>query len=617
MIVTQDRPIDLICLGRVAVDLYADQLNVPLAQVSSFSKYLGGCAGNIAVGTARLGLTTMMLSCVGQDAMGDFIRNTLAAEGVLTDLLYTSPDHLTGLVLLGIEPPDRFPLLFYRENCADMQLKPTQLSADIFAQSRSLLITGTGLSQPGMRATTAAAIRLAKANQCVLIMDLDYRPVLWGMAQKGNGEDRCSSQSSVSAHYQAILGQCDVLVGTEEEFCVAAGEPEIETAIARLRHLSSAHLVVKAGAAGARVYPRGESTPIHSQPFAVTVLNVLGAGDAFISGLLQGLLRGSDWPRALQQANAAGALVVTRHGCAPAMPSQPELDYFIQHYPQIKATDLHRLHAMTVPPVPNPQQPSAPAPLAMGRHMIIADGGSGLYFSSLKLNAGEQVCLQEDMEIAALLLTGRVVFADQSRQYVAQRWDFFRQPPQVLHCSAFESLAIQAETDAELLIMQTQNDRPFAAQFFDGHNLLEQDRRGQGLLENTAFRLVRTVLDKRNRPESNLVVGEIVSMQGRWSSYPSHHHPQPEIYHYRFSEPQGYAFGEAGERVKRIQHRDTYLIRGGDVHAHCVAPGYAVYTLWFIRHLPEAAYGQPTFVDDHAWTRTPAANWRSLILEDA
>ncbi|CZR34151.1 KduI/IolB family [Legionella pneumophila] len=180
-----------------------------------------------------------------------------------------------------------------------------------------------------------------------------------------------------------------------------------------------------------------------------------------------------------------------------------------------------------------------------------------------------------------------------------------------MHCSKNEVSSVIALTDCEILLMETENENLFSPILFDASNMLELDNRGEGVLENTSYRLVRTVFDKRNRPESNLVVGEIITFQGRWSSYPSHYHQQPEIYHYRFSEPQGYAFGENGKEVMRIEHYDTYQIANNQEHAHCAAPGYALYTLWFIRHLNNNAYTLPTFIKDHEWTRTSRANLRA------
>ena len=177
---------------------------------------------------------------------------------------------------------------------------------------------------------------------------------------------------------------------------------------------------------------------------------------------------------------------------------------------------------------------------------------------------------------------------------------------------------VEALTDCEILLIETENNASFAPLLFDKSNLLELDNRGKDILNDSSYRIVRTVFDKRNRPESNLVVGEIITFQGRWSSYPSHYHDQPEIYHYRFSEPQGYAFGENGKAVLRIENYDTYQIAHGQTHAHCTAPGYALYTLWFIRHIKDNPYTTPTFITEHEWTRTSKANnrvWNNHLIE--
>ena len=156
-LIDNSRPLDLICMGRVAVDFYAEQVHSPLEDAQSFRKYLGGCAGNTAVGTARLGLNSAMFSCVGTDDMGVYLRNTLEKEGVDTSLLRSTAEHLTALVLLGVNPPERFPLIFYRENCADMQIRPKDSDPEIFKKAKALLITGTGLSTPAMRDATRQA----------------------------------------------------------------------------------------------------------------------------------------------------------------------------------------------------------------------------------------------------------------------------------------------------------------------------------------------------------------------------------------------------------------------------------------------------------------------------
>ena len=183
-LIDNSRPLDLICMGRVAVDFYAEQVHSPLEDAQSFRKYLGGCAGNTAVGTARLGLKSAMFSCVGTDDMGVYLRNVLTNEGVDTSLLRNTPEHLTALVLLGVSPPDRFPLIFYRENCADMQIRPSDANPEIFKNAKALLITGTGLSTPSMREATRQAVKIAKESRCAVILDIDFSSSFVGL-------DRC------------------------------------------------------------------------------------------------------------------------------------------------------------------------------------------------------------------------------------------------------------------------------------------------------------------------------------------------------------------------------------------------------------------------------------------
>lgn len=595
--VDHNRTIDLICMGRVAVDLYAEQIGCDLSDAQSFKKYLGGCAGNIAVGAARLGLKCMMYSCTGQDEMGVFLKKTLQQEGVATDLLAESPDHLTGLVLLGIKPPHDFPLMFYRNDCADMQLKASQVSDETLRQAKAILITGTGLSTKSIRQETLEVIRRARLAGTKIILDLDFRPVLWGLTPIANGETRFIADTQVSQIYQSILGDCDLIVGTEEELAIATGGGSVE----QLRQFSDAPVVVKLGARGADIYFATQEI-LYSPPFKVDVLNVLGAGDAFISGLLSGLLHNTSWEVAAQRANASGALVVTRHGCAPAMPYMKELDAFIHH------------SVVIAPQLEQPGLIQHPQGFHWGLNPIATLKSSQenceLYFSSLKLNKGQEYRFNARYEFAALLMTGRVRFHYADQQHLAERCDYFTQMPKALHCAAQTNAWIEALTDCELLLIETENSQSFEPVFFDERNCLEIDARGKSLLEDTSHRQVRTLFDKRNRPQSNLVLGEIITYQGRWSSYPSHYHDQAELYHYRFSEPQGFAFAEQGNKVLRVGHYDTYSIAAGEAHAHCTAPGYALYTLWCIRHLPANPYLVPTFDTAHNWTRTNAANLR-------
>lgn len=328
-----ERRLDLVSMGRAAVDLYAEQIGARLEDARTMSKSLGGCAGNVAVGASRLGLRVAMLTRVGDEAMGRFVRETLEAEGVDTSHVSTDPERLTGLVLLGLCDRDTFPLIFYRRDCADMAIRPEDVDPGFLASARALLVTGTHLSTEPMQAVTHRAIELARAAGTKVVLDVDYRPVLWGAVGLGAGEDRATASARATRAYERVLPGCDLVVGTEEEIRVAGGAGDTHAALVRIRALTAAPIVVKRGPRGGLVVPgdipaRLEEA-LSADGFPVEVLNVLGAGDAFLSGFLSGWLRDAPLAECLRRGNAAGALVVTRHGCAPAMPGLGELEDFL------------------------------------------------------------------------------------------------------------------------------------------------------------------------------------------------------------------------------------------------------------------------------------------------
>ncbi len=351
------RQLDLICLGRLGVDLYAQQVGARLEDVTSFAKYLGGSSANIAFGTARLGLKSAMLTRVGDDHMGRFLVESLQREGCNTDAIKVDPERLTAMVLLGLKDRETFPLVFYRENCADMALRAEDVREDFIASSKALLITGTHFSTDGVFQASSQALDYAERHNVKRVLDIDYRPVLWGLAGKADGETRFVADHKVTAHVQRILPRFDLIVGTEEEFLIAGGSTDLLAALRAVRELSAATLVVKLGAQGCTVIhgaipARLEDGEIHPGT-RVEVLNVLGAGDAFMSGFLSGWLDDADDARCCQLANACGGLVVSRHACAPAMPTPAELDYLFNSPVPITRPDkdetLQRLHRVTVP----------------------------------------------------------------------------------------------------------------------------------------------------------------------------------------------------------------------------------------------------------------------------
>ena len=346
---------DIITIGRSSVDLYGEQVGGRLEDMRSFAKYIGGSPTNIAAGCARLGLNAAVITRVGDEHMGRFIREQLAREGVDIRGVVTDPDRLTALVLLGIRDQRRFPLIFYRENCADMALSPDDIDADFIAGARSVLATGTHLSHPRTEAAVLKALTLARQAGARNVLDIDYRPNLWGLSNHADGENRFIAAKAVTAKLQSTLALFDLIVGTEEEFFIAGGSEDILQALRTVRDLTPATLVCKRGEEGAVVFegtiPARMEDGITGPGFTVDVFNVLGAGDGFMAGLLKGWLADTDWPGALRLANAVGALAVSRHGCTPAYPSAVELAEFLEHgtaTPQIrKDQHLEQLHWST------------------------------------------------------------------------------------------------------------------------------------------------------------------------------------------------------------------------------------------------------------------------------
>ncbi|MAM59013.1 MAG: 5-dehydro-2-deoxygluconokinase [Salinicola sp.] len=349
------RSLDLICLGRVAVDLYSEQLGSRLEDVSRFSRYLGGSSGNMAYGTARLGLKSAMLSRVGNEQMGNFVREELVRAGVDVSALQTDPERHTGLVLLALKDRDSFPLLFYRRDCADMAIDAGAIDPAFIARARALAITGTHLSTETTQRACRKALDAAAAHGVKRVLDIDYRPVLWGLTSPGDGETRFVADAEVSRHLQQWLGDFDLIVGTEEEFHIAGGSTGTLEALRAVRAISPATLVCKLGAQGCVVFegeiPERLEDGILVEGVEVEVLNVLGAGDAFMSGLLRGWLRGESWATSATYANACGALVVSRHGCAPAMPTEAELFDYLGRRDTLVRPDrderLNHLHRAT------------------------------------------------------------------------------------------------------------------------------------------------------------------------------------------------------------------------------------------------------------------------------
>lgn len=347
--------LDVLTIGRVSVDLYGQQIGSRLEDMDTFAKSVGGCPANIAIGAARLGLRSAIITRVGDEAMGRFVVEQMGREGVDVAGISIDAERLTALVLLGVRDERNFPLIFYRENCADMAIGVDDVCADLIARSKSVLVTGTHFSRPDPAAAQRKAIDLARKGGAKVVLDIDYRPNLWALAGHGAGEERYIPSERVTAAFQDILPLCDLIVGTEEEMRLAAGCDDPFEALRCVREVSRATLVLKRGPMGCAVFP--DAIPgriedgIVGRGFPVEVYNVLGAGDAFMAGFLRGWLRDEPLATCAGWANACGAFAVSRLLCSSEYATWPELRRFLgegsPHQALREDVELNHLHWAT------------------------------------------------------------------------------------------------------------------------------------------------------------------------------------------------------------------------------------------------------------------------------
>jgi 5-dehydro-2-deoxygluconokinase len=304
---------DLITMGRVSVDLYPEQIGVHLADVRTFRKSLGGSATNVSVAAARLGVRAAVITKVGDEPFGPYVRDALRGFGVDPRWVGTHPTLRTPIVFCEIFPPDDFPLLFYREPQApDMTLAVDELDLDAIRAARVFWTTGTGLSAEPSRSATLAALTARDGGGAITVHDLDHRPVFWPDA------------SEAGAWARRALAHATVAVGNRDEVAVAVGTRDPHAASAALLDLGVEVAIVKQGPAGVLV--RTAAGVVEVAPVEVDVVNGLGAGDAFGGALVYGLLQGWEPARAVRLANAAGAYVASKLACADDMPTLQQLE---------------------------------------------------------------------------------------------------------------------------------------------------------------------------------------------------------------------------------------------------------------------------------------------------
>ena len=347
--------LDLVAIGRVSVDLYGQQLGTRLEDVASFAKAIGGSPANIAIGAARLGLKAALVTRVGNEPMGRFVHEQLAREGVDTRGVRTDRERLTALVLLSVRDAQSFPLIFYRENCADSALCEEDIDEELIAGARAVLVTGTHFSLAAGARAQHKAMRIARVHGRRVVLDIDYRPNLWGVGGHDAGETRYARSARVTAALAAVLPDCDLIVGTEEEMHVAAGEEDTLAAVRRIRAVSNAVIVLKRGAAGCIVFagriPQRLEDALVAPGLEVEIYNVLGAGDAFLAGYLLGYLRDEPHEASARFANACGAIAVSRLMCSPDYATLAELGHLLArgsaHHALREDPELAHLHWAT------------------------------------------------------------------------------------------------------------------------------------------------------------------------------------------------------------------------------------------------------------------------------
>ncbi|MCY4023071.1 MAG: 5-dehydro-2-deoxygluconokinase [Anaerolineaceae bacterium] len=324
-------------MGRSSIDLYSNDIGSPFVKIDSFAAYVGGSPTNISVGATRLGAKAALLTAVGEDPVGDFLLHFLREEGVPTDYIPRKAGMRSSCVLLGIEPPDRFPLQYYRDNCADINLTIDDVLAAPVTDCEVFQFAGTNLSLEPSRTATMFAAELARQSGARVVFDIDFRPDQW------------SDIRAFGVVARSTLPLVDVVLGTEDEINAAtlSSVEQMElthsqvsdakvtgdtlAAIGRILESGPEAVVEKVGAQGARIHLR-DGEIIEAPGFPVKIYNILGAGDAFGAGFLYGLVRDWGWYRSARLGNACGAIVVTKHGCADFMPTMAEVDAFVAGY---------------------------------------------------------------------------------------------------------------------------------------------------------------------------------------------------------------------------------------------------------------------------------------------
>lgn len=323
-----DRPIDVIGIGRLCIDLNADQFNRPMEETSSFSKYVGGSPANITIGASRLGLNTGFIGKVSDDQMGNYIIDYLAENNIdTTGVCKDDTGAVTGLAFTEIKSPEECSILMYRDNVADLKLETTDVSEELIMQTKILLVSGTALAASPSREAVFLAVDYARQHDVVVVFDIDYRPYTW------------TSDKETAIYYNLIAEKSSVIIGTREEFDMMEQfqkeKSSDEQTAQKWFHHSAEIVVIKHGGDGSFTYTK-DGSKYKGGTFKTKVLKTFGAGDSYASAFIYGLLHNWDVHKAMEFGSASAAIVISKHSCSEAMPRRQEIETFIQNAQKVE-----------------------------------------------------------------------------------------------------------------------------------------------------------------------------------------------------------------------------------------------------------------------------------------
>ncbi|HZG60977.1 MAG TPA: 5-dehydro-2-deoxygluconokinase [Anoxybacillus sp.] len=317
------KPMDFIAIGRLCIDLNANEINRPMEETVTFTKYVGGSPANITIGMSRLGMKTGFIGRVADDQMGRFILGYLEKNHIDTSSVITDKSgSVTGLAFTEIKSPTDCSILMYRENAADLKLEPKDVREEYIKQAKAILISGTALAKSPSREAVFLALDYARKHGAVVFFDLDYRPYTW------------NSKEETAIYYNLAAEKCDVIIGTREEFdmmeCFESNMNHDDYVTAKKWFDYHAKIVViKHGKDGSIAYTK-EGESFKGTIFPANVIKTFGAGDSYAAGFIYGLMQGWDIPKSMEYGAAAASIVISSHSCSDAMPTVEQIESYIQ-----------------------------------------------------------------------------------------------------------------------------------------------------------------------------------------------------------------------------------------------------------------------------------------------